>query len=408
MKPTFIHLFKARIAWLVIAGLMATLAACGGGTSVAGDPGSGGTGSYSSGAVSGFGSVILNDTRFADSAATVENEDGETVDADKGTLSTASLQMGMIVEVEGGTVTAATVSGGLATSTAEVIRITNQLLGPVDDFSSSSLGMLGQHIDVNAATVLEGVSSLAEANSSNCAYAEVYAYFNSATLRYAASRIACLSSQLLTYRLFGPVSSLDTSASTFSVNGLTVSYTGLTAPSGLANGATVRIRLANTWTSGTAAATRLAVRTKTVQSTQSATVEGLITHYTSKFSFTVNGVPVVATSSTEFETEALGNGSRVKVEGKLSNGQLLAQSVEEISDSDLEDESQEAIGTISNLNTSAQTFTLTTSGGRSFSVDYTGVSDAPTLTDGATVEVEGKLASDGTTITATELELGSD
>ena len=79
------------------------------------------------------------------------------------------LQMGMIVEVEGGTVTAATVSGGLATSTAEVIRITNQLQGPVDDFSSSSLGMLGQHIDVNAATVLEGVSSLAEANSSNCA-----------------------------------------------------------------------------------------------------------------------------------------------------------------------------------------------------------------------------------------------
>ena len=137
-------------------------------------------------------------------------------------------------------------------------------------------------------------------------------------------------------------------------------------------------------------------------------MEGLITHYTSKFSFTVNGVPVVATSSTEFETEALGNGSRVKVEGKLSNGQLLAQSVEEISDSDLEDESQEAIGTISNLNTSAQTFTLTTSGGRSFSVDYTGVSDAPTLTDGAMVEVEGKLASDGTTITATELELGSD
>ena len=118
MKLSLTHLISARLMGAASMVLAACLAACGGGTSVAGNPGSGGTGSYSSGAVSGFGSVILNNTRFADTSATVVNEDGETTDADKGALTTTSLKMGMIIDVDGGTVTASTVSGGLSTSTA--------------------------------------------------------------------------------------------------------------------------------------------------------------------------------------------------------------------------------------------------------------------------------------------------
>ena len=410
MKLSLTHLISARLMGAASMVLAACLAACGGGTSVAGNPGSGGTGSYSSGAVSGFGSVILNNTRFADTSATVVNEDGETTDADKGALTTTSLKMGMIIDVDGGTVTASTVSGGLSSSTAHTIRYTNLIQGPVDSIDSTNITMLGQSVDVNAATVYEGVSSLAEASSSNCAYAEVYAFFNSATLRYSATRIECLGSQPATYRLFGPVSSLNSSASSFSINGLNIRYSGLSLPSGVQNGTVVHLRISTAWTSGnTAQATRLAISSKAgQQSKASAAVEGLITAYVSKYSFTVNGVPVTASSSTEFETETLANGSRVKVEGKLSNGVLAAKQVEEISDTDLEDAGQEVIGTVSNLDSTGKSFSLTTSSGRLFTVNYASVVDAPTLANGLKLEVEGKVASDGTTITASELELGDD
>ena len=75
------------------------LAGCGGGGELAGVD-SGGTGSFAVGTISGFGSLVVNDIRYDDRAATVQDA--------YGTVRTrAELRLGMVVEVEGSALTAA-------------------------------------------------------------------------------------------------------------------------------------------------------------------------------------------------------------------------------------------------------------------------------------------------------------
>ena len=75
-------------------GLLAALAivACGGGSDLAG-VGSGGTGSFSVGTITGFGSVFVNGQRYDDVNASVSDEDGPRNRAD--------LRLGMVVTVQG-------------------------------------------------------------------------------------------------------------------------------------------------------------------------------------------------------------------------------------------------------------------------------------------------------------------
>ncbi len=90
----------------------ALLPACGGGTDVAGVS-SGGTGSFTTGSITGLGSVIVNGIRYDDSGASISlNGASGSPDA---------LKLGMVVRIQGGAVTAATLPGGLATATASSI-----------------------------------------------------------------------------------------------------------------------------------------------------------------------------------------------------------------------------------------------------------------------------------------------
>ena len=57
-------------ALLLVLSAAAALASCGGGV------GSGGTGSFASGPITGFGSVIVGGVRFDDSTANVEDGEG--------------------------------------------------------------------------------------------------------------------------------------------------------------------------------------------------------------------------------------------------------------------------------------------------------------------------------------------
>ena len=68
----------SRRRWLAvsIASLGGTLSACGGGGTfdVITGVGTGGTGSFSSGAISGFGSIIVNNVRYDDTHASVRSD----------------------------------------------------------------------------------------------------------------------------------------------------------------------------------------------------------------------------------------------------------------------------------------------------------------------------------------------
>ena len=83
------RLAQSRRSWLEtrILGLLAalTIAACGGGSDSAA-VGSGGTGSFSVGTITGFGSVFVNGQRYDDSSASVSDEDGPRSRTDDGAL----------------------------------------------------------------------------------------------------------------------------------------------------------------------------------------------------------------------------------------------------------------------------------------------------------------------------------
>jgi hypothetical protein len=83
----------SRRHWIALA--VASLAGCGGGDStVAGDPGTGGTGIYSSGKIAGFGSVIVNGIRFDDSSAAIWLDGDRLPDS-------STLRLGMVAGVAG-------------------------------------------------------------------------------------------------------------------------------------------------------------------------------------------------------------------------------------------------------------------------------------------------------------------
>lgn len=396
--------------------LCLALAACGGGggTSTA-SPGTGGTGSYTVGPISGFGSIIINGVRYDDSSAQVETEDGDTSDDDKGSLGRDDLQLGMITSVEAGSVTAGT-GGALSTATASTISLSNEIKGPISAFNSAgnSFTLLQQTIRVNAGTVYANVASLAAANGTNCPYAEVYAYYNTGDNSYTATRLECKTTQPSSYRLFGPASNVVANTS-FQINGLTINR-GSQSMTGITTGTLVRARMGTTLTgtsSDVATATRLRTgSTRSSVSSSEAKVEGLIDSYTSDADFTVNGVRVVTNGSTSFESGVtLAVGVRVEVEGSLSSGVLTAREVQVEDETDLEEETSEFIGTVTNASgNTGGTFTLTTNSDRVFTVTYTTgdfkeSSDQTAFGNGTKVEVKGVLASDGSSLDATRIQI---
>ena len=149
MKPVN-HLNNGlnRRAWLVLSG--AALAGCGGGSSgpQSGMPGTGGTGLFAMGSISGFGSVIINGIKFDDRQASVML-DGQA-------LTPTDLRLGMIASVQGQR------NGvdpllGTPLGTATAVEVWSIALGPVSEVSVSSFTVMGMHIQIDNNTSLDGL-----------------------------------------------------------------------------------------------------------------------------------------------------------------------------------------------------------------------------------------------------------
>lgn len=137
-----------RRHWLLLAG--SALSGCGGGGSmVAGLPGTGGTGSplFAQGSITGFGSVIINGIKFDDTQASVQ-VDGLALTSD-------ALRLGMIAGVRGERNTADASLG-----TATTIEVWSIALGPVTRVASDSFEVMGMSIQTDANTSLDGISTV--------------------------------------------------------------------------------------------------------------------------------------------------------------------------------------------------------------------------------------------------------
>ena len=409
--------------WLVASLLPVLLLACGGGggSGVAG-VGSGGTGAFSLGTITGFGSVIVNGKRFDDSNAAVSDDDGPR--------SRADLKLGMVVKVQGSMAVTASTSTSLSTSvststlagtatataTASSVMFDSALLGPVTriDVASRTLVVLGQQVALPAVAVLGASLPLGLASIQPGQVVEVHGFLNAATGVLQASLIERLGSASppAYFKLSGQIANLQGSAKTLQIgpiNPISISYANLPAsslPSPLANGVVVKIRLlpqtplpGGDWT-----ATRLTLVGGDAPHANTdgdrAEVEGLISAVSSATQFSVGGVRVDARNARAPDGSAsIVAGARAEVKGVFAGGTLAATDVE-IKQALVKD--IELHGTVSGLDVVAQTLVV-----RGSVVNYAAAQldggSASQLANGVRLEVRGKVAPDSPQVNASRI-----
>lgn len=408
------------VAGLLAAGLVTALVACGGGGggSSAG-VGTGGTGSFAVGTISGFGSVIVNGVRYDDSGADIFDDDDNDSNS-------SALAIGQVVEIRG------SVNSDGLTGTASSITYYSALKGPVTavDAGAGTVTVFGQVVNVTATTLFEDVSGLSALMVGNVI--EVYG-LPAASGAITATRIELEETSIAEfdgdYRIRGVVSGTVPTAPgvRFTVGTVMVQVTDTSNTSvvrgTIADGAFVNVRLAKTEISpNTYTATRVRVRDRVYASgVNEAEIEGLISEFTSSSApFKVNGYPVQLDTTVTYEDGAvvnLADGVRIEAKGVVTSGVLVARKVEfEDDDNDGGDDGSDAPYEFDGVATCSTTPCGSPTG--SFEV-RTGVPvqyDANTrfedgLTaatlNGARVEVKAiaQSGSGGTTLLATRIEL---
>jgi hypothetical protein len=397
--------FTRREGLLAMVGAVAALSGCGGGGDAGGiasvaSVGSGGTGSFSSGAITGFGSIIVNGVRFDDSQARITDDDGVVHNE-------GDLKLGMVVSITASSVTTG-VNGSSATATS--ITFGSELRGPITSISGQTLVVLGQTVQVGADTVFDdgiigGLAGLLVGQ-----IIEVHGFVDPSTNQILATRIE-RDATAATLKLQGQVQALNTTAKTFTIGAVTISYAGIAAgalPSNLANGLVVQVVLAPSPATGTRTALSVRSVAQQVDDHAQAELEGTVTAFTSVTSFSVNGVAVDASKATfPNGNTGLKLGARVEVEGSTVNGVLVASEVKVENEAEVENQEFEIHGTVTNLNATGKTFVI-----RGVTVSFAGTArfdngDAAKLAmvngTAAIVEVRGTNNAATNSVTATRI-----
>ena len=384
--------------WLGAASLSA-LVACGGGggaDATAGDPPPVATGALTRGAITGFGSIIVNGVRFDDSAALVYDDDGQRRGRD-------DLRLGAHVEIE-----SSSVDRLAGTATATTIRYGSEIVGPLSsvDAAGGRLVLLGQTVEVTSTTVFDdslrgGMAALVPG-----VVLEVHAQYDAGRSLYVATRIEDKTAPAF-YKLRGSVSALNTTSQTFSIGGASIQYGSAgEVRAGLANGQWVKVELRTTPVAGLWVANRVLGEDRSSSADRSEVeVKGRISSYTSVTQFSVDGLTVDARGASFPEGQSgVVAGALVEVEGALVNGVLVARKVSLEDSDDGLDEDFELHGTVSGHDPVAKTFLL-----RGLTVTYAGpveyrdgASEA-SVVNGARLEVKGVLSADGTQLRATRI-----
>lgn len=403
----------------------ALLLACGGGGGDVAGVGTGGTGSFSVGTVTGFGSVFVNGVRYEDDGARLIDDDGTVTILGS---SANPLRVGMVVEVTGSD------DGGVRSATQ--IAYGAELEGPVTavDATAGTFRVFGVTVRTTSTTVYEDIAGVASLAAGNVV--EVYGLPDSAgrivathVEREAASE-AAYAADGGTYRLRGPVDGLlaSSSGSTFALRGVAIRTDASTQFDGTpTEGASVSVRLNPTLQSdGRYLAQRVKVRSASfddLPSSAEAEIEGYVSDLdASAGTLSVAGYPVRLAANVAYEdgTAAdLKNGVRIEAKGSVTNGVLVAARIEfESLDDDDDGDDDEVPGGLSEFEFKG-TAACIECGASSGSFGIKGVTvtyDARTEFDdglsgttleGRIVEVEAvaETSTGGTVYRATKIEL---
>lgn len=389
LTPSAADGITRREGLLTLLGSALALAGCGGGggSGVAGVS-SGGTGSFSVGPITGFGSIILNNNgvRIDDSSASVTDDDGNDM--------RGKLKLGMLCTVNASLVVA-------ARATAQSIVASGELQGRIvgiPDASQKTFVVLGQTVRVTGSTVFDVSLPAGFSGLANDTIVEVHGVLDPAANTMTATFIEKKNSPAL-FKIQGLASNHDGIAKKFNIGSIRINYSTTTdVRTPPANGTLVRVRLTAVLPPAAApaewTATRIRAPENATEDREEAEVEGSITAFTSPTQFSVSGIVVNAISA-RFDdgTAGLAVGVRVEVKGRVSGGVLIAERVKIKDRNKVNNLEFELYGTASNV--TATTFEV-----RGVKVNFTGTTlfrngSAANLVNGAQIEVKG-VASNST------------
>lgn len=305
-KPTALALASALL-----------VSACGGGGGGSSSSTSTSGPAVFSGTVSGFGSVIVNGTRFSSVGATLRDDDGNSVNLDQ-------LHIGMTVDVSG------TSDDAAETGSADVLEVEHGIRGQVTakDAGLGTITVLNQTIKIDTTTAFQGVPNLAALSVGQTV--EVYGSAQAdGTLLATLIEVKVLTA----LSVIGPVSNVT--ATTFDIGTLTVNFSSATVNGTLVNGGRVKVKAAagalsgNTLTAtsvkvlgagsawGTFSTAGARIKLKGVADT--APVNGLLT---------VSGTPVNVSNATIEGSGSITAGHFIEVKGTWDGSVLQATKVE--------------------------------------------------------------------------------
>ena len=308
------------------------VAACGGGSGGDGNS-SGGTPPppaattktrIVTGAISGFGSVIVNGVRYDTSSTQVRIEDRP------GTMS--ELAVGQVVRIEA----EVDDKGGARAKTLEQHRLMQGTVQAVDA-ATGTLTLAGQVIRVDDDTSFD--DSIAQGSLAGIAVGERIEVhgFSGATGQARATRIEKAGANEIEVEVTGRVTALDTAVRRFRIGTLVVDYSTATledfGTTGVRDGDLVEVKGREYLSDGALKAQQVDKEDGGVdgQSGDEAEVEGFVTRFVSATDFDVAGQKVTATSGTTYlgGTPAdLRADAKVEIEGRLDGtGVLVATKV---------------------------------------------------------------------------------
>jgi hypothetical protein len=381
--------FTRRTLLLGLVGSVAELTGCGGGSDVAGLS-SGGTGSFTSGTISGLGSIIVNGIHYKD-----ENASVLSLDDDNNTAFGKALRVGMVVSIQGSTVKeVATRNGSAMEAFAEIIRCGSEWQGPVSNIGASSFDMLGLTVDVLASTVFEGAATQLTGLTIS-QFVEVHGYVDQTTGHLQATYVEVSTTQPAHYKLSGVINNFSAVNRTFKLGTTTqassqISWDGNTSvPGSWSDGVFVRVKM-----TPLLLATQIRLLTSPLaqlnaSDERDAEIHGFISAYQSNANFTVNGLSVDA-SNARIAGGTLALGVRVEIHGSISNGVLVATKVETPNNADVASRTFEFHGTVSALDVNAQTFVLR---GLTFQYNNSTSMSGVTLANGLPLEIKATRTS---------------
>ena len=312
--------------------LATLLGGCGGGSETVAGIDAGGTPDpvatniVSSGTITGFGSIIVNDVHY-------DTSDAQFV-VDGAAASQSALAVGDVVVVQG------TLSDDGTTGTASSVTFDDAVEGPVSaiDLAGSTLIVLGQLVHVDADTSFDDGIIPASLEGLTVGDIVEVSGFLRADGSIAATRIETKPAGA-EFEVTGSVANLDTSALTFTIGGLTVDYSAAQLddfPGGAPEeGQLVEARGTALGASGELPATRVEFKgdDRPGDAGDRVEVEGFITRFVSASDFDVEGRPVTTDGGTVFEngTSAdLGLNRKVEVEGVLDDAGVIDASEVEL------------------------------------------------------------------------------